>query len=353
VFSKLKILTERPNVDLFNRNHLDKQQQDDFLIAAILEFKIIHQDEKVCLITADTGPKLKAKSLDIKVYKPSDSLLLPDEEDDNEKKLREVTQNLNNLKNRQPKVDLYFSDKQKTLEVQKPKEFKPSKDIVNKHVNKIEHEYHYMSLSHITETLTPQEVLFINQNNFLGVSQQQIIEYNNRLDDFYRNQKEYIQNKYNYELTKQLSFELKFLLYNDGTLPAEDIDIWIYLPDGFEAFSKKQYPKGPVEPEPPYKPRGIFDLVQTRNNLSLSKNPISSYRKITTEIESSPSIKKTNSYEIEHKIDNLKHNQSKEVGIFIIQHKSTEERKNFIIDYKLFIANVSKPIEGKLLVKFL
>ncbi len=352
-FSKLIILTERPNVDFFDRYHLDKQQQDDFLIAAIIEFKDAHPDENVCLITADTGPKLKAKSLDIKVYKPSDNLLLPEEEDVNEKKLKEVTRELNDLKYRQPKVDLYFKDKQKTLIVSKPEGFKPLKDVINKHVNQIEHKYNYLELSKPSDNLTPFQLLAFNQNNFLGITEKQINEYNNELNDFYRNHREYIQKKYNYELTKELSFELEFQLCNDGNLPAEDIDVWIHLPDGFEAFTKNSYPKGPVEPKPPHKPQGIFDLGRTRNDNFLSDSIINLNRKPSSKTENSPTIIKTNSYEIKHKVDNLKHNRPVDIDTFIIQHKNVEERKNFVIDYKLFIANLPKPVEGQLLVKFL
>ena len=63
---KLKIIPLRPSEKTFLENNLDKSQQDDCLLAAIIEFqKTLYFRDKVTYVTNDIGPRLKAKSLNI------------------------------------------------------------------------------------------------------------------------------------------------------------------------------------------------------------------------------------------------------------------------------------------------
>lgn len=52
------LVTKRPSDSTFTEYNLDKSEQDDCLLATILEFKLNGPD--VVLVTNDTGPRLKA-----------------------------------------------------------------------------------------------------------------------------------------------------------------------------------------------------------------------------------------------------------------------------------------------------
>lgn len=61
-----------------------------------------------------------------------------------------------------------------------------------------------------------------------------------------------------------------------------------------------------------------------------------------------PSIKKTNSYEVEHSYRSLKHLTSVTLSPMIVEFSSTEDICNFTIEYKLVIGNVPNAVEGEL-----
>ncbi len=80
---------------------------DDVIIAEVLALKRGHPDEKVVLASADIGMGLNAQSKGIDVLKIEDSLLetLVDERDE---KIRKLTEELQRLKNQQPRLYLTF-----------------------------------------------------------------------------------------------------------------------------------------------------------------------------------------------------------------------------------------------------
>ena len=109
---QIKLLETRPSEITFIENNLDKAEQDDSLLAAILEFKKkITNLDKIIYITNDVGPRLKAKSLNINVQKLNEEFLLPIEPDELEIKNLTLQKELHELKNKTPDVKLCFLDK--------------------------------------------------------------------------------------------------------------------------------------------------------------------------------------------------------------------------------------------------
>lgn len=68
-------------------------------------------NEDVILVTADTGPRLKARSMDIRCLTLPLDLLLPSEETETDIKIKKLTVELHKLKNCRPDVNLFISDK--------------------------------------------------------------------------------------------------------------------------------------------------------------------------------------------------------------------------------------------------
>src|SRR5690606_2359913 len=60
----LKFITRRPSDETFLNHNLDKKEHDDSLLATILEHSVELTDV-VILITNDSGPRLKARTLNI------------------------------------------------------------------------------------------------------------------------------------------------------------------------------------------------------------------------------------------------------------------------------------------------
>ena len=84
--------------------------------------------------------------------------------------------------------------------------------------------------------------------NFNLISDDEITRYNNQLDKFYLSYEKYLKDSILYENLKRRTIELVILLANDGTAPAEDIDIIMHLPDGFKTLEKGKLPTLPNAP---------------------------------------------------------------------------------------------------------
>jgi hypothetical protein len=91
-----------------------------------------------------------------------------------------------------------------------------------------------------------------------------------------------------------------------GTVPAEDIDIHLHFPDGFELVDSADYPKPPTEPNTPYKPKNRLDIP----GLGISGFPrihIPNPQNMNIDSER-PTIRKSNSYDVDYNRSYLKHN---------------------------------------------
>ena len=114
-FSKsveIDILTIRPNPNTFDQHSLDRLEQDDRLIASILEYKAKHSDQTVRLLTNDLGPKLKCISLGIETLDLPEKYELAND-DEQTKEIRKLKEEINKLKEKIPKVEILFNDKSK------------------------------------------------------------------------------------------------------------------------------------------------------------------------------------------------------------------------------------------------
>ena len=143
--------------------------------------------------------------------------------------------------------------------------------------------------------------------------------------------------------------ELVFELVNDGNTPAEDIDVWLHLPDGFEVINK--YQKKPKKPEAPYRPKSNFDFEPLNNRFPSLDFSLPGARPSPPDPDK-PTVKKTNSYEITFHCKSVKHSMAHAFNRVILKYTSLNAMKNFQIDYRLNAANVPATVEGTLNVIF-
>lgn len=183
-----------------------------------------------------------------------------------------------------------------------------------------------------------------------SVSKEQVENFNKDNYDFFEKYEYYLRKEFTLNVIKSLSLPITIKMKNEGNVPALDIDIWLHFPDGFELYTNNNYPKKPKEPKPPYRPKHRYD---TGPMLIPSIVPV--YGSGTGSMPdinfNEPTIRKTNSYEVDLHVKSLKHFQSHEFERLIVVFPSYEEIINFTIDYKIVIGNVPEPIVGKLSVK--
>lgn len=132
-------------------------------------------------------------------------------------------------------------------------------------------------------------------------------------------------------------------------MPAEDIDIYFHFPDGFELFDLDSYPIEPIEPNEPNRPRSAWGLIPPILNYKIPAlyNTIDNVPNIRSNV-SSPSIKKTNSYDVNLNVAKLKHNKAAVLGKMFVQFENSDSAINFKVDYEIRCSNVPKLVIGHL-----
>ncbi len=341
------ILHTRPATLTFDENLLDPKHQDDCLLASIIEYKRKNPSEEVLLITDDLMAAARSRTFNIRVLNLNPELRLKENQDEQTKQIEKLKQENAFLKERIPKVDLCFADKTQLLKIPVKSNLKERKEVVDKLMANIESEHPMMVIEAYKEPSTlAEKIASINRPLLSNKTKE---EYNKALADFFEEYRAYCNKFYDYGISRFMSVELEFTIFNKGSMPAEDIDVWIHLPDGFETSNKPA--KEPKKPKPPHKPKHDLDngLSIHLPSLSIPNFPSPQMPRINFD---APSIKKTNSYEITYHCKFLKHQMDRTFDKVYIQYESFDKMKNFTIDYRLNISNVPMPIEGALNVVY-
>lgn len=247
---KVLFLTNRPRKITFRENQLSRKDQDDNLLASIIEFRKLNINETVLLITHDAGPRLKAKSLAIKYFKMPENCLLSEEMDESEKQLKALQKENLELKNRLPKLQLLFRDKVKKVKINvKPLSFSKESFITSK-TEKLDKGslYAKMPQDEIIDMggLTPLRIPAIHMFN-----EEQISAYNQQIDYYFCNYEYYLEREYEHKEFLSRCLIIELILTNSGSAPAEDIDIYLYFPKSVKVFNKQILPLKPQMPVPP------------------------------------------------------------------------------------------------------
>jgi hypothetical protein len=166
----------------------------------------------------------------------------------------------------------------------------------------------------------------------------------------------YLDKKLLYENQQRGKIQLDIELINSGTLPAEDVDIYLHFPDGFELIDNEDVLEEPEEPKilsfeqyslSPL--RGIFNSPNFGNRIASLYSPhVSTIRNV-----SSPRIRRVHSYDVDFNVRRLKHNQKEPLDPLYSLFDSFEAAQSFSIDYKIQAGNVPMQIDEKLKVEII
>ena len=345
---ELLLQDAEPSID-YAANQLDYRSQDDRLLASMLQFRATNAEAQLILITADFGLRVKAWRHGIKATDLPEELKLPEEADPNEKRIQQLERELLELKRVIPELKLTFSDKSERLEVSlepsiimSAEEIERAKMLVRLKHKKLEEE----------SAPRPARLVFRVENPVDALarpSKENRQRYNTALEHFYCIYDDWLATKATLLNRKRWTICLSFILANNGTAPAEDIDVFLHFPDGFELYKEQNLPKVPPEPQPPQKPSGgLVNMPQFNIPEIGSVAKAVRLQDMGPRNVSAPQIRKTNSYEVKIPVRQLKHNLIEALGPLYVVFASYEAAGSFRIDYAIVAANILKPVQGKL-----
>ncbi len=367
----IHFIAEDPSTD-FTNNNLRPEINDDWIIASAIEWKQIHSGDETKIVTADLGLTIKSRSHGIEVIAPLELDRHPEVVDGDEKKILQLQRQLAKLQNSIPVLNVAFSDKETISRHELLPQAQPDPKAIDREIARIKAKHPALPLPTkpespktgiIPSTLDSKSLKYsaisdlftskIGGLNFL--TQEKIVEYNSKLERFYKEYEHYINALHCIRNTELRSIEFSLIVENQGSCPADEVDIHLHFPDGFQLFEKDSddIPNAlePPSPPKPLNPFGIdsFPDLSYFNHHSLIR-PNYSSRVGPPPNVSSPTIRRTNSYDVDLDIKRAKHGYIYTIGHFIAVFDSYEEAKSFTIEYSITASNLPNPSTGRLSV---
>lgn len=345
----------------FAAHQLNFNIQDDQLIASILLNKQETPEQHLVLVTSDLGLALVAKAgrQGINTQKMPDNYRIADEPDPNENKVKQLEQQIRELNSRTPDLSLVYEDGKQHATIKLPRPISLEKSEIESKITEIKNKYPQRKQAETKKTAElPQNAIekasMIAAMSIINlIPQEEIERYNKELENYIPAYTSFLSKNIDYENLKRRTVRLDITLANDGTTPAEDIDIYMHFPDGFQLVEEDELPESPEPPEPPTEP--MTEMQRLANSMrygsilsqSVLYNPPISSPRLPQNV-SSPHIKRVNSYEVHVHIQKIKHNLQVFLDPLFIIFDDFESAQSFSIEYRILAANIPHEVAGNL-----
>jgi rRNA-processing protein FCF1 len=346
----IDIILQRPDKKTFITNTLNPEEQDNQLIASIIEYKTNQKEANIFLCTYDTGFKLRSKQYGIEILKMPETYLLPEKDTGIEKQIKALIKENEILKSRIPKPLVLFENEENFIKIKMQQNDLDKNTFIKDKMSEVKAKYPYMKLHDNDEKYLNPMMIF--QSSLITISDDQINEYNSSLDSFYAEYMDHLSLLYKYEVKVNHCIKIKLYLTNVGNVPTEDADIFFHFPDGFELIEEDKFEDPPTEPSPPSTPKTFFESTVIRNSILNMRPYFPSQNSTPLPKLNRPSIRKTNSYEVHFKRESIKHGIKYPLDRLMAIYKNYSDMASFTIDYQIHAGNVPNPIMGKLNIIF-
>lgn len=312
------------------------------------------------VVTHDTLLQIKLAQAKIEYLDLGSEYLLTLEKSKEEKELSKAKQELKSLKNRLPVLKLLTEDKSTLVEFD-TNEVGPN-DLADIDSKIFEIKQEYPKHDREVEKNEPLSSMVFAIQSMNGIKEEDWQNYNSKLDDFYDQYESYLREKIEFENFKNRTLELDLELFNEGTLPASEVeiklhitvskDVELYAYDDFEDLLESQQP---TEPSAPSKPRGFAEVLaglhsdnylRTFNN-SFALNPRVLNNGGRSNV-SYPKITPTNSYNVELDILSVKHHSSAKLRKMYLVFPENSYEKSFKVEYQLICDELPNPVSGEI-----
>jgi hypothetical protein len=353
-----------PLID-FVANQLNFNIQDDQLIASILSNKLEEPDQNIVLITSDLGLQLnmKARRVGIDTLRMPENFRIEDGPDPNQTRIKKLEQENRELKSSTPSLSLVFEngDKRKSFKLVKPV-LLCENEIEEKIAEKKSELAGYGKGEKSKKIDLPAGELVIESvRNALSsnlIPKEEIQRFNSDFELFIPKYKEYLTKILDYDNLIKRIIELKISLTNNGTAPAEDIDIYLYFPANFQQIADILEGDLPHPPEPPTPPEGPKTYQQQKiiesmmSGLIVQSPELHNYNQAFSHVlpidSSDRRIKRISSTEVQVHIQKVKHNFQEPLGSLFVIFNNYESAKSFNINYNILAGNIPQKIVSSL-----
>ena len=340
----LRYETREPLIDLA-AHQLSAQVPDDQLVASMIAQRDRDPAAPVVLVTADTGLRLKAQGHGFAIHRPAAAFKLPTEDDPQEKRIKELERENRDLRDRIPKVELRFADGERLLrgQIRAPQDYTAA---ITQKLAEVREKHPKKGIATPGSSPMQMTAMLASLNTLNQISAEDIAEYNEQLDRYYARYEGFLEAIAARGNAQRRTLRLDLILFNEGTAPAEDLDVFLHFPDGFILHGEDDRPGRPEQPRPPAQPRPYFERSLGYGIALPELAPRVEMPRIYDPTD--PRIRRTNSYEVTVTYKRLKQQLQQALKPLWLTFDSYELATSFSVDYRLNAASLPHEKTGRL-----
>lgn len=319
---------------------LDKGIYDDVLIAHAIGLKEELVGSRVLVVSDDSGVLLKCRHFGLTAWRPESGMRLSESLDDDQRELKRLKEENLRLRSAQPKLRLALAG---------------GKSVVLARSGGSGKRLNPRSLDRLKIEVP---LLSAGSASRMGVSEAEIQEYNGALEVYYSRYSAFLRQDQSYREWLDHKVVVGLEVFNDGTAPADDLDIEVQFVGDVVPVAQEQAPKKPQAPMPPRKPRGrtwrravgtnyssLISGLPSYQPLSATDRLIQSMRQEVPNVRG-PWMSAGDEPVVTWHIRRLKHLEQVRLVPVTLLRRSLELR-GAKIEYRLHAANLPDPVEGE------
>jgi PIN domain-containing protein len=347
---ELRFLAHEPLID-FAAARLSRDIADDHLLGTMIEFLGGNPGCDTVLVTEDLGLKLKAGAHGLSKVQLPPNIRLPDELGVEEKRIRQLEQDLKRIRERMPSLKLLFRSGEDRVHVLVRQPSALSKESIEVALTEVRNKQEKMEPLGGKTVADAVTALAIGLG---AIPPAEVSDYNKRLEEYFLKYEQHLHAVQEFENLQRRTVRLDIIAVNEGTSPAEDVNIFMHFPNGFALVDEDHLPKRPSAPKTPARPKSQFEKLHEAmaapmipsgllRGLSYKPPNLPEFRNA-----SHPSIRRTKSYDVELEIGKIKHGFSEEIDSMYAIFPLFDDAASFTIEYRLHAANLPDLVEGHL-----
>lgn len=374
---KLILLANSPRVAAYAG--LQPEIADDQLIASILQFRgsrpyVSHED--VFLLTDDAGARTKARHHHINLHRLDDAYRLPDEPTEAERDVARLKREVEELRNRHPKLALRLVANDQQAEelgsvidlVREPSaehldrlvdieivatetsaKAIPGVDEPGTKAGQGRVVLDLEAIRRFTETTKKAEA---SDSSVKWVSKSELQKYEAERREYLEAYREYLPKLGKWQRRVGLLRRVDLLLVNDGTLPANGIIVQLFLPHELQAIDMDRRPRQPRPPERPEQPLSPGEqMKRSMDGIRAILAPAYTFPR-TSSLRSEPDEEvadiQPSGKSIKWRVAKVTHQLPYPLGPFFIAFPPEEGERRYRLTYRLHADELAKPVEGTL-----
>jgi hypothetical protein len=342
---------------------LSPENPDDRIVHTVKKYLAGHPTAQAAVYSEDMGMGLRCKHHSIAVIKPDTSSRLTNPASEEEKKYQSAITELNNLKNRVPKLELVIA---------KPGAVRPDKELllfdlpplpVAPDLDAELREYAQakglqpMKKIHQASSIYLRGLAASEAFQQAGRFNDAIEEFNTAIQKHLHEYKEWLEARETLGVLDAHTLRFSIWLTNNGTTPADDLDLEIELPNllshVFEANGEEaelfKLPDAPNPPSPPGCPLPIDDFGRDIMSPHFGEPELvaSQLPNLSRDGLGIAQHEDEGPFRLTYSCQRLKHHDHVHVGHVVAIIRSDSVRP-FQAGYRVTVANPVQPVTGEL-----